>query len=172
MPEGDTIFRTARALGRALTGKTITGFRSTYPLLTRFNDDTPLIGQIVEQVYFCGVHCDVGGGYPDDAGTGTALSDITLSWMMAKARALGLVFDPGVAARFPSPIDKKFSLDTKHESWSPLWLFPKSRDIAPAATLANSVEVRCQNDSSYRPGSLSLANGLPGPAYGREVVVA
>jgi endonuclease-8 len=50
MPEGDTIFRTARALGRALTGKTITGFRSTYPLLTRFNDDTPLIGQIVEQV--------------------------------------------------------------------------------------------------------------------------
>lgn len=129
-------------------------------------------GQIVEQVYFCGVHCDVGGGYPDDAGTGTALSDITLSWMMAKARALGLVFDPGVAARFPSPIDKKFSLDTKHESWSPLWLFPKSRDIAPAATLANSVEVRCQNDSSYRPGSLSLVNGLPGPAYGSKIVVA
>jgi endonuclease-8 len=50
MPEGDTIFRTARALGRALAGKPITGFRSTYPLLTRFNDDTPLIGQIVEQV--------------------------------------------------------------------------------------------------------------------------
>jgi endonuclease-8 len=50
MPEGDTIFRTARALGRALVGKPITGFRSTYPLLTRFNDDTPLIGQLVERV--------------------------------------------------------------------------------------------------------------------------
>ena len=50
MPEGDTIFRTARALGRALAGKPITGFRSTYPLLTRFNDDTPLAGQTVEQV--------------------------------------------------------------------------------------------------------------------------
>jgi endonuclease-8 len=50
MPEGDTIFRTARALGRALAGKTITGFRSTYPLLTRFNDDTPLAGQIVDRV--------------------------------------------------------------------------------------------------------------------------
>jgi endonuclease-8 len=50
MPEGDTIFRTARALGRALKGKPITGFRSTYPLLTRFNDDTPLMGQTVEQV--------------------------------------------------------------------------------------------------------------------------
>jgi endonuclease-8 len=50
MPEGDTIFRTARALGRALAGKPITGFRSTYPLLTRFDDDTPLVGQLVESV--------------------------------------------------------------------------------------------------------------------------
>jgi endonuclease VIII len=50
MPEGDTIFRTARALGRALAGKPVTAFRSTYPLLTRFNDDTPLVGQTVEQV--------------------------------------------------------------------------------------------------------------------------
>jgi len=50
MPEGDTIFRTARALGRALTGKPITGFRSTFPLLTRFDDDTPLAGQLVVSV--------------------------------------------------------------------------------------------------------------------------
>ena len=50
MPEGDTIFRTARALGRALLAKPVTGFRSTYPMLTRFNDDTPLIGQTVDSV--------------------------------------------------------------------------------------------------------------------------
>ncbi|MGB6191320.1 MAG: DNA-formamidopyrimidine glycosylase family protein [Terracidiphilus sp.] len=50
MPEGDTIFRTARSLGRALTGRPITGFRSNYPLLTRFHEDTPLTGQQVEQV--------------------------------------------------------------------------------------------------------------------------
>ena len=50
MPEGDTIFRTARALGRALVGKPITGFRSTFPLLTRFHDDTPLTGQLVDRV--------------------------------------------------------------------------------------------------------------------------
>jgi endonuclease-8 len=50
MPEGDTIFRSARALGRALAGKPITDFRSTYPLLTRFHDDTPLIGQTVVEV--------------------------------------------------------------------------------------------------------------------------
>ncbi len=50
MPEGDTIFRTARNLGRALVGKPVTGFRSTFPLLTRFNDDTPLVGQTIDRV--------------------------------------------------------------------------------------------------------------------------
>lgn len=50
MPEGDTVFRTARNLGRALVGKSIIAFRSTYPLLTRFDDDTPLAGQTVDRV--------------------------------------------------------------------------------------------------------------------------
>jgi endonuclease-8 len=65
MPEGDTIFRTARSLGRALTGKPITGFRSTFPLLTRFDDDTPLAGQLVVSVESRGkwllVHFSGGG---------------------------------------------------------------------------------------------------------------
>ena len=50
MPEGDTVFRTARALGRALVAKPVTGFRTTYPLLARFDDDTPLTGQLVRSV--------------------------------------------------------------------------------------------------------------------------
>jgi endonuclease VIII len=50
MPEGDTIYRTARSMGRALIGKSITGFRSNYPLLTRFHDDTPITGQSVDNV--------------------------------------------------------------------------------------------------------------------------
>ncbi len=50
MPEGDTIFRTARSMGRALIGRPITAFRSNYPLLTRFHDDTPITGQTVNRV--------------------------------------------------------------------------------------------------------------------------
>ena len=50
MPEGDTIFRTARNMGKALIGKPVTRFVSTYPLLTRFNDETPLAGQTVDLV--------------------------------------------------------------------------------------------------------------------------
>lgn len=65
MPEGDTIFRTARALRRALAGKPVTGFRSTFPLLTRFNDDTPLVGQTVQSVESSGkwllIHFSGGG---------------------------------------------------------------------------------------------------------------
>jgi endonuclease-8 len=37
-------------MGRALMGKPVTGFRSTYPLLTRFDDDEPIAGQLVEMV--------------------------------------------------------------------------------------------------------------------------
>jgi uncharacterized protein (DUF2235 family) len=42
----------------------------------------------VEQVWFSGVHSDVGGGYRE-----TGLSDTTLLWMTDEAKALGLVFD-------------------------------------------------------------------------------
>lgn len=41
----------------------------------------------VEQVWFAGVHSNVGGGYPR-----TGMSDVALEWMMAKAEAHGLVF--------------------------------------------------------------------------------
>jgi len=65
MPEGDTIFRTARNLGRALEGKPVTAFRSTFPWLMRFDDDTPLAGQMVERVEARGkwllVHFSGGG---------------------------------------------------------------------------------------------------------------
>lgn len=53
-------------------------------------------GQILEQVWFSGVHSDVGGGYPiipEDKGR---LSDVTLKWMIEKAKAAGLEFDDSV----------------------------------------------------------------------------
>ena len=44
--------------------------------------------QQMEQVWFAGVHTNIGGGY-EDAG----LSDITFLWMKDKAEACGLAFD-------------------------------------------------------------------------------
>ena len=56
MPEGDTIFRTARTLHRALAGRLVTRFESVYPRLTRVDRDTPLEGRIVERVEARGKH--------------------------------------------------------------------------------------------------------------------
>jgi endonuclease-8 len=50
MPEGDTIFRSARTLDRALAGKVVTGFRSEYALLARFHHNTPLTERTIERV--------------------------------------------------------------------------------------------------------------------------
>lgn len=50
MPEGDTIYRTARALERVLIGRPITGFRSNYPLLTRAHEEAPFTGRIIERI--------------------------------------------------------------------------------------------------------------------------
>ncbi|MBS0351990.1 MAG: DUF2235 domain-containing protein [Proteobacteria bacterium] len=44
--------------------------------------------QILEQVWFPGVHCNVGGGYQN-----TGLSDCALNWMWSKAESCGLVLD-------------------------------------------------------------------------------
>ena len=56
MPEGDTIFRAARTLNRALAGKTIVAFESVLPALTRVHADTPLTGRTIERVMAVGKH--------------------------------------------------------------------------------------------------------------------
>jgi endonuclease-8 len=56
MPEGDTIFRAARTLHRALAGKQVTAFHSMLPALNRINDDTPLAGRTIERVHSTGKH--------------------------------------------------------------------------------------------------------------------
>lgn len=53
-------------------------------------------GQQVEQLWFSGVHSDIGGGYPE-----RGLADITMAWMAARARACDLALDPGALAPDP-----------------------------------------------------------------------
>ncbi|HMI54329.1 MAG TPA: DNA-formamidopyrimidine glycosylase family protein [Candidatus Saccharimonadales bacterium] len=50
MPEGDTIFRTARTLHRALAGQIVTGFESVLPKLDRVAVDSGVTGRSVEKV--------------------------------------------------------------------------------------------------------------------------
>ncbi|NJN51213.1 MAG: DUF2235 domain-containing protein [Gammaproteobacteria bacterium] len=52
---------------------------------TLWHQPAPVPGQVVEQVWFAGVHSNIGGGYPM-----TGLSDIALGWMHGRARSAGL----------------------------------------------------------------------------------
>lgn len=56
MPEGDSIFRAARTLHRALAGKQITAFESVLPALNRIHEDAPVTGRTVERVEALGKH--------------------------------------------------------------------------------------------------------------------
>jgi endonuclease-8 len=57
MPEGDTIYRAARALQRAIGGRIVTGFDTGLAPLARVNDDIPIIGRTIEKVESRGKWC-------------------------------------------------------------------------------------------------------------------
>jgi uncharacterized protein (DUF2235 family) len=122
-------------------------------------------GQTLEQVWFCGVHSDVGGGEPLGAPGTTALSDITLGWMMNKASGLGLQIDPEVQKQYTLPLDAEYALDELHTSWKVYSGFPKRRSIPKDAVLANSVKIRLLHDNSWRPPNLNFENGVLSSQY-------
>lgn len=56
MPEGDSIFRAARTLQRALAGKAVTAFESVFPALNRIDEDAPVVGRTIERIHSTGKH--------------------------------------------------------------------------------------------------------------------
>jgi len=60
MPEGDTIYRTAQTLDRALGRRVVTRFQSVLPALSRIDEDAPLAGRTVDRVWAQGKHLLVG----------------------------------------------------------------------------------------------------------------
>ena len=76
--------------------------------------------QKVEQVWFSGAHCDIGGGHRE-----TGLSDIALTWMVARAASKGLEFNSTII-KAPRSIDlsanRKVAVEPSatgvlHDSW-------------------------------------------------------
>ncbi len=65
-----------------------------FPVLWTEKDEPPMAANIrderIGQVWFTGVHSNVGGGYPDDA-----LAQVSLHWMMTEAEKAGLEFKKG-----------------------------------------------------------------------------
>jgi uncharacterized protein (DUF2235 family) len=78
----------------------------------------------VEQVWFPGVHCDVGGGgYPENE---SGLSATALKWMAGRAEAAGLILDPKMKAtvlpqRSTPEYVAPYAGGPPHESLKGLW---------------------------------------------------
>ena len=86
----------------------------------------PVGQERIEQVWFAGVHSDVGGSY-----TEADLSDIALKWMLEKAQAKGLRLKPGRDnSLVPNPLGRI------HNSRAGLWRFWQA--IRRASTLRPS----------------------------------
>lgn len=122
-------------------------------------------GQELKQVWFTGVHCDVGGGYSD-----ASLSDISLLWMVDRAREYGLQFVPGAfSPQGPQEMSPSQSTDFKvapnpmapaHNSrtkfyrlmrpWNrPIGALPDGREW-----LAATAETRYDEDEQYQAPAL------------------
>ena len=120
--------------------------------------------QMVRQVWFSGVHCDVGGGYPADSG-GASLANITLRWMAGFAAAQGLTFKTGSLPALGVAVD---ALATLHDSRTGAYrIFPPHvRAVGATASVAASVAVRVQHAASaYAPENLHISGGRLASTY-------
>ncbi len=107
--------------------------------------------QVLEQVWFPGVHSDIGGGY-----TESGLSDIALAWMLEKAENCQLKFNH-------IPVDPD-SMAIAHESYTGFYklqrpLFRSIDLVIPGKgdtreSLHPSVIERYNKDDNYRPKNL------------------
>ena len=89
----------------------------------------PANGQSIEQVWFAGVHSNIGGGYRN-----CGLSDIALAWLAGRAAAHGLEFTDAIAAMKPAPADECRLEDSFSAGYQALRLArvpPYSREIGP-----------------------------------------
>ena len=56
----------------------------------------------LKQVWFAGVHSDVGGGYKPDSDN-TCLADIPMTWLMKEAHVAGLAFEDFLTVQHLNP---------------------------------------------------------------------
>jgi uncharacterized protein (DUF2235 family) len=121
--------------------------------------------QTLQQVWFAGVHSDVGGGYPDPS-----LSEIPLVWMTERARECGLAFRPDYLTVTENPPEKLRTLATQiapnplgelHDSrkllfrWLPGWRRPLlDKKSVAASAAASSARQRLDEMPEYAAPNL------------------
>jgi len=135
--------------------------------------------QDIKNVWFAGVHSDVGGGYP---AAGAGLAKVAFEWMMREARAKDMQIDPEALQRelhqIGAPPDpcadqheslksfwkavelipmRRYNWDTKQKEWR--WTFGQARNVKrdaakPEVFLHQSVIDRLKGRNDYRPPNI------------------
>jgi uncharacterized protein (DUF2235 family) len=118
---------------------------------TLWNQQKDAGKQILEQVWFSGVHSDIGGGYP-----ACGLSDIALTWMIQKGEQCDLEFDPIEISQDMEKVLHKsyvgfYALQPAYSR--PIDVFISGKGNTNES-LHPSVLERYLNDSKYRPKNL------------------
>jgi len=113
----------------------------------------PRPGVDLKQVWFSGVHSDVGGSYAPDKDTSLA-SDYAMDWMMREAKKVSLSFEPHLGKNLnPKPDatlhkSRKFIYRSKRPYYRPI-------DHGKGEILMHkSVKERWELDGKYRPKNL------------------
>jgi uncharacterized protein (DUF2235 family) len=116
--------------------------RKKFPV-SLWDEKNILSGQVIEQVWFPGVHSDVGGWYEE-----RHLSDIAFGWLMDKAASCGLKLHPGWDNLLAQDATGKI-----HESRVCLWKIwkPVTRTISEGALVHKSVKDRIEKKDDYQP---------------------
>lgn len=111
--------------------------RKSFPVL-KWNENSN-----ATQVWFTGVHSDVGGGYGD-----ASLADIALEWMIYRGLNHGLDFKARDVEKL-----KPNAAGPIHESYKGIWkvLGEKPRSVPKTSLLHGSVRERMRKVSQYRP---------------------
>jgi uncharacterized protein (DUF2235 family) len=108
----------------------------------------------LEQRWFAGVHCNVGGGYAD-----MGLSNDTLEWIVKKANAAGLKFDEVKLSSYKGNIMGKpgNSYTLMYHLW-PKVLRSINQLTNSAQVIDESVYQRMAKDPNYRPKNIMPEN--------------
>lgn len=115
---------------------------------------TPRDGLDLKQIWFAGVHTDVGGSYPPDKQTGIRASDTPLKWMVDEAISAGMQIESHIKDSLTDGAIGQLHKSRNHvyrlksPLKRPLIVEGKPTKIHP------SVKSRYMADSSYRPPQL------------------
>lgn len=114
----------------------------------------PREGLDLKQVWFAGVHSNIGGSYAPDKDTGGLLSDIPLEWMMKEAKVAGLTMEPHLKQGLNGRFDATLYNSRKHVYRLKKPLYRPIDHGKSTVLIHKSVKERWDTDQKYRPKNL------------------